>query len=99
MEAATMTVTELLKRAQFVVDRDGKRTAVVLNIEAWDQLVGWVKEQESAHVAARIAETAPIESLDEIWGEFWPEDESVDEFIDTVRQWRREDSDLHRELA
>jgi len=32
----------------------------------------------------------PVQSLDDLWGDFWPEDESVDEFIETVRRWRRE---------
>ncbi|MEN3333376.1 MAG: hypothetical protein V7641_2741 [Blastocatellia bacterium] len=26
-------------------------------------------------------------------GKFWPEDESIDEFIATVRQWRDEEGD------
>ncbi len=32
----------------------------------------------------------PVESLDDLWGDFWPEDESIDKFIETVRRWRRE---------
>jgi len=29
-------------------------------------------------------------SLNELKGDFWPEDEDIDEFVSTVRQWRRE---------
>jgi hypothetical protein len=32
----------------------------------------------------------PVTSLDDLVGDFWPDDESVDEFIATVREWRRE---------
>jgi hypothetical protein len=32
----------------------------------------------------------PARSLDDLAGEFWPETDSVDEFIATVRRWRRE---------
>jgi len=45
---------------------------------------------------ATVAELAaaqgvqPVEQLAEVWGDFWPEEESVDDFINTVRQWRRE---------
>ncbi len=32
----------------------------------------------------------PITDLDQLRGDFWPEDETADEFIDAVRMWRRE---------
>jgi hypothetical protein len=40
----------------------------------------------------------PVQKLEELYGDFWPEDESVDDFISTVQQWRREDVKLHRDL-
>jgi hypothetical protein len=40
----------------------------------------------------------PVQKLEELYGDFWPEDESVDDFIDAVQQWRREDVELHRDL-
>lgn len=43
--------------------------------------------------------TQPIQRLEELWSDFWPEDESTEEFIDTVRRWRREDALLHRDLS
>lgn len=33
------------------------------------------------------------QSISTLKGEFWPEDEDLDEFISTVRQWRKESSD------
>lgn len=30
--------------------------------------------------------------FEDLLGDFWPEDESADEFIATLRSWRREDS-------
>ena len=39
---------------------------------------------------AREQGVLPISSFDDLLGDFWPEDESVDEFIETVRRWRRE---------
>ncbi|MGD9893246.1 MAG: hypothetical protein AB7R89_18735 [Dehalococcoidia bacterium] len=32
----------------------------------------------------------PAKHFDDLLGNSWPEDESVDEFISTIRQWRRE---------
>jgi hypothetical protein len=40
----------------------------------------------------------PVQRLEELFGDFWPEDQSVDDFVATVRQWRREDIDLHTDL-
>jgi hypothetical protein len=34
--------------------------------------------------------TGPITDLDQLVGDFWPEDETVDELIAAVRAWRRE---------
>ena len=31
----------------------------------------------------------PITDIDELKGDFWPEDESIEEFIATLREWRR----------
>ena len=39
---------------------------------------------------AKTQGVTPIRSIDDLWGDFWPEDESVDDFIDTIRLWRRE---------
>lgn len=42
---------------------------------------------------AKIQGVKPIKTLDDLWGDFWPEDESIDDFIETVRQWRQESID------
>jgi len=31
----------------------------------------------------------PIASLDDLRADFWPEDESIDDFLAAVREWRR----------
>jgi hypothetical protein len=41
-----MTVTEVLQSAQFVVDRDGKPTAVVLDIAVWDAFLSALEDVE-----------------------------------------------------
>jgi len=35
--------------------------------------------------------------MEDLWGKFWPEDEPVDDFVETVRRWRQEDPALHNE--
>ena len=32
----------------------------------------------------------PVTNFDDLLGDFWPEDETADDFIAAVRQWRRE---------
>jgi hypothetical protein len=39
---------------------------------------------------SRRQRTGPLASLEELGGDFWPEDESVDDFISAVREWRSE---------
>ena len=48
----------------------------------------------------RYTGSAPqlVQRLEDLWGDFWPEDESVDDFIHAVRRWRRKDPALHEEL-
>jgi hypothetical protein len=41
-----MTVTEVLRSAHFVVDRDGKPTAVVLDIAVWDAFLSALEDVE-----------------------------------------------------
>ena len=46
---------------------------------------------------ATVAELAeaqgvkPIETLEALEADFWPEDEPIDDFIETIYQWRREE--------
>ncbi|HSH01653.1 MAG TPA: hypothetical protein VLL52_03980 [Anaerolineae bacterium] len=59
-------------------------------------------EQTTAvlHFAQTLANPSPppVVRLEDLFGDFWPEDESIDEFIATVRQWRDDDLDLHQEI-
>ena len=41
---------------------------------------------------AKMQDARPVRSLDDVWGNFWPENESVDAFIASIRQWRRRDA-------
>ena len=91
-----MTGKDILQSAQFVIDTDGKPTAALLDIESWQQLIAWIKAMESKSVDP-TAQVPPLQSLEELWGNFWPDDESIDDFISTVRQWRQEDLTLHRD--
>lgn len=51
-----------------------KLPSVKVDVEAW------VKQQG----------VAPIADPNKLAGDFWPEDESVDDFIAARRQWRKE---------
>jgi hypothetical protein len=52
------------------------------------------KEAARKEAHARVWELArrqgvkPIENIDELRGDFWPEDESVDDFLSWVRELR-----------
>jgi len=41
-----MTVTEILKSMQFVVDREGKPTAALLDMDAWNAFVSMLEDIE-----------------------------------------------------
>lgn len=47
-----MTVVDALKSAQFVIDHDGQRTAVVLPMQSWRSLLDWIEDLADARVAA-----------------------------------------------
>jgi hypothetical protein len=32
----------------------------------------------------------PVETLDDLRADFWPEEESINDFIETIYQWRHE---------
>jgi hypothetical protein len=42
-------------------------------------------------VLAKAQGVLPLSSFDDLLGDFWPEDESVDEFIAEIRELRRQD--------
>lgn len=39
---------------------------------------------------ARVQGVKAVENFSDLLGDFWPKDESADDFIAAVRQWRRE---------
>jgi hypothetical protein len=45
-----MTVTEVLKSAHFLVDQQGKPTAVVLDIAVWDAFLSALEDVEDSEV-------------------------------------------------
>jgi len=55
---------------------------------AWEGLPRRAPEELDA---LAISQGAPLAvRFEDLLGDFWPEDETCDEFIATVRQWRRE---------
>lgn len=47
------------------------------------------KRKSVSEIAAEQG-VSPIKSIDELRGDFWPEDEGPDDFVNAVREWRRE---------
>jgi hypothetical protein len=45
-----MTVTDVLKSAQFLVDQEGKPTAVVLDIAVWDAFLSALEDVEDSEL-------------------------------------------------
>ena len=60
------------------------------------------REQARRLAHARVWEMArqqgvkPIRDIKELQGDFWPEEESVDEFLDWVRAVRKQDKLEHK---
>lgn len=52
-----MTVIEALKSAQYVVDKNGHRTAVLLTMKSWQSLIDWIEDIADAHLAAEALTT------------------------------------------
>lgn len=48
------------------------------------------KEPKDLMTIAQEQCLLPLCSFDDLLGDFWPEDESADEFVETIRKWRRE---------
>ncbi|HYI14344.1 MAG TPA: hypothetical protein VEX37_03060 [Thermomicrobiales bacterium] len=47
-------------------------------------------DSRSLSEIAREQGVEPISDLSSLRADFWPEDESVDEMVETIRKWRRE---------
>lgn len=48
-----MTHAEALKKVQYVTDSDGQRTAVLLEIHAWESLLQWMETALDAQAAVK----------------------------------------------
>jgi hypothetical protein len=46
-----MPVVEALKSAQYVVDKNGHRTGVLLTMQAWQSLMDWIEDIADARLA------------------------------------------------
>ena len=57
-----MSVIEMLESVQYVVDSQGRQTAVQFDLDTWQTLLPLFKEvMEDAHLAQRMDETADDE--------------------------------------
>ena len=101
-EALCDTVQNALRRPVRVVgeatEKDGKITNLdIVDIEilqeeassAIDDALGFEETIDIHQVAARQG-VGPLTDIDALSGDFWPEDESADDFVAAVRQWRRD---------
>ena len=78
-----MTVSEALASVEFIVGRDGKPRAVVLNMAAWRALIDWLEDAEDLGLdldyVARRREAASPEAMGLVpWEEVeaeWGDDE------------------------
>jgi hypothetical protein len=61
-----MTVNDAVEQVQFVVDADGKPTAALLNISAWQTLVAAIEDAEDQGVFSAYLSHSPdeIEPID-----------------------------------
>ena len=60
---------------------------VRITVEAAPEATFW-----QGRTVAQLAEgqgVKPLETLDELTSDFWPEAESIDDFTETTYQWRR----------
>jgi hypothetical protein len=48
-----MMTSETLKSIQFVVDDKGQRTAVLLDIRAWEMLIKWIETVTDTKIAVQ----------------------------------------------
>ena len=51
-----MSVTEVLRSAQFIVDAKGNRMAVVLNMAIWEEISTFLEDIEDAEEVRRLRE-------------------------------------------
>ena len=61
-----MTNAEALKKVQYVTDGDGRRTAVLLEIHAWESLLKWMEStldtQAAVKALSELQDTGSLEN-------------------------------------
>ncbi len=48
-----MELVEALKSAQFVIDNEGQRTAVLMDIRSWEMLLNWIEDIADTKIASQ----------------------------------------------
>ncbi len=82
------TLEKILEEAQNLPPDEQQRLRELL-------LMGTPEGPKTAEQLAAEQGTRPL-SFEEMLGDFWPEDENLDEFLQTWREWRSEGE--HRSL-
>lgn len=49
------------------------------------------RRREHVRELARIQGVSPVEKIEDLQGDFWPENESVDDFLDLIRAIRHDE--------
>lgn len=75
-----MTVKEVLQSAQFVVNNEGRRTAVLLNIKDWETLIDWIETISDTQIAIQA-----LSDLDAVNGR--PEKAGWFAWDDVKKEW------------
>jgi len=83
-----MTVFEALKSAQYVVDRNGRQTAVLLTMQSWQSLLYWIEGVADARIAAEA-----LSALRAAGGR--PEKAGWLAWEDISKEWGEEDETTH----
>ncbi len=82
---------------QYVVDEHGERIAVLLPIAEYEQLDHRAQSSSSFWHTPTLQELAveqgvePITDPTVLLGDFWPSDESIDDFLAARRAWQHPD--------
>lgn len=88
-DAATVIGHPLATNARSV-DSAAARLERKMGPQAVSGDVFYSQPQDYLATLAAEQDARPAGRFEDLLGDFWPEDESVDEFIEAVRKWRRE---------
>ena len=87
----------MVKRLTVNLPESLRRKAKAAAALRGETVSGVVQEALAEYVAEGIEPQEsragqPIQDLDDLRAQFWPEDEPVDDFIAAVREWRHHDT-------